>query len=57
MQSTFHDIEGCQNISDDLIIYGKNKHDHDQTLRAVLQQAYETISVLGSKSVNLINNI
>ena len=29
MQSTFHDIKGCQNISDDLIIYGKNKHDHD----------------------------
>ena len=41
MQSTFHDIEGCQNISDDLIIYGKNKQDHDRALRAVLQRAYE----------------
>ena len=36
MQSTFHGIEDFQNISDDLIIYGKNKHDHDRALRAVL---------------------
>ena len=41
MQSTFHGIEGCQNISDDLIIDGKNKQDHDRALRAVLQRAYE----------------
>ena len=32
------DIEGCKNISDDIIIYAKTQEEHDQILRKVLQR-------------------
>ncbi len=31
-------LPGCKNISDDIIVYGKNQHEHDLNLQAVLQR-------------------
>ncbi|MES9901692.1 MAG: RNase H-like domain-containing protein, partial [Sedimenticola sp.] len=40
-QQTFGDIEGIQIISDDMIIAGKNEHEHDLTLQKVMKRAKE----------------
>jgi hypothetical protein len=34
----FHDCEGVQNISDDIVIHGCNEQEHDERLRIVLQR-------------------
>ena len=31
-------LPGCKNISDDIIVYGKDQHEHDLNLQAVLQR-------------------
>ena len=41
IQQVVHDIPGCRNISDDIIVFGKNKQNHDKALRAVLQRLRE----------------
>ena len=37
IQQTLQDIQGCKNISDDIIIFAKTQTEHDQILRKVLQ--------------------
>lgn len=34
----FHDIEGVQNISDDIVVFGRTREEHDQRLRLVLDR-------------------
>ena len=41
IQQTLQGIKGCKNISDDIIIYGKNKEEHNTALRNVLQRLRE----------------
>ena len=41
IQNVLNGISGCQNISDDLIIFGKTQAEHDQTLQKALQVAKE----------------
>ena len=38
IQQVIHDIEGARNISDDIIIFGKNQEAHDKALLQTLQQ-------------------
>ena len=38
IQQTLQDIEGCKNISDDIIIFAKSQSEHDEILRKVLQR-------------------
>lgn len=33
-----HDCEGVQSISDDIVVYGRDKQEHDQRLRRVLER-------------------
>ncbi len=35
-------VEGCMNISDDIIVFGKNQKEHDEALNAVLQRLEES---------------
>lgn len=37
IQHTLQDIPNCKNISDDIIVYGATKQEHDATLEKVLQ--------------------
>lgn len=41
IQTTFQDIEGCINISDDILVFAKTQEEHDKNLAAVLQRADE----------------
>jgi hypothetical protein len=41
IQTTFQDIDGCLNISDDILVFAKTQHEHDMTLESVLQRANE----------------
>ena len=41
IQTTFHDIKGCLNISDDILVFAKTQHEHDLTLESVLKHADE----------------
>ena len=36
-----HDCEGVQNISDDIVVYGRDKQEHDQRLKRVLERLKE----------------
>ena len=36
------DVNGVQNIADDLIVHGKNNEEHDRNLHRVLQRLKET---------------
>ncbi|MCG8430742.1 MAG: RNA-directed DNA polymerase, partial [Candidatus Omnitrophica bacterium] len=36
-----HDLPGCKNISDDIIVHGKDRKEHDRNLRAVLKRLKE----------------
>ena len=46
------DIEGCKNISDDIIIYAKTQEEHDQILRKVLQRLRDkNLSLNGDKCI------
>ena len=38
IQQSLHGCPGVRNISDDIIVYGKNQAEHDQNLEAVLQR-------------------
>ena len=53
----FEDIEKCQVIVDDLIVWGKNTEDHDRTLKQVLKRTTENDSDLMGKykSASFIN--
>ena len=37
----FEDISQCVGIADDIVIFGYNDHDHDQTLYTVLDRAHK----------------
>lgn len=38
MEEALRGIPGARNISDDIIVFGKDQHDHDVALQAVLQR-------------------
>ena len=38
IQHTLQGIEGCKNISDDIIVYGKDRNDHDRALKEVFER-------------------
>ena len=41
IQTTFQDIEGCLNVSDDILVFAKTQEEHDKILQAVLERADE----------------
>ena len=41
IQTTFQDIKGCVNISDDILVFAKTQQEHDLTLESVLKRADE----------------
>ena len=41
IQTTFQDIKGCVNISDDILIFAKTQQEHDLTMESVLKRADE----------------
>ncbi len=41
MEELFNDIEGCDVIVDNLIVWGRNDEEHDQRLINVLDRARE----------------
>lgn len=41
ISQVFHDCEGVQNISDDIVIHGRDKAEHDKRLRKALQRIKE----------------
>ena len=53
----FEDIEKCEVIVDDLIVWGKNTENNDRTLKQVLKRTTENDSDLMGKykSASLIN--
>jgi hypothetical protein len=40
-QELIHGCEGLQNISDDIIVHGKNKEEHDARLHQIMQKIAE----------------
>ncbi|XP_052105536.1 uncharacterized protein K02A2.6-like [Mytilus californianus] len=38
ISQVFHDIEGVQNISDDIVVFGRTKEEHDERLNLVLDR-------------------
>lgn len=38
ISQVFHDIEGVQNISDDIAVFGRTREEHDQRLKLVLDR-------------------
>ena len=41
IEEVLQGVEGARNISDDIIVFGKNQVDHDEALRVVLQRMRE----------------
>ena len=41
ISQVFHDIEGVQNISDDIVVFGRTRQEHDQRLKSVLDRIRE----------------
>ncbi len=41
ISQVFHDCEGVQNISDDIVIHGRDKAEHDKRLCEALQRIKE----------------
>ena len=41
IQTTFQDIKGCVNISDDILVFAKTQQEHDLTMESVLKRADE----------------
>ena len=37
----FNDCDGVQNISDDIVVYGRDKQEHDQRLKRVMERLKE----------------
>ncbi|XP_008179138.1 uncharacterized protein K02A2.6-like [Acyrthosiphon pisum] len=48
-KQTFEGLEGVDTYIDDIIVYGKNKEEHDERLRKVLQRARHEITNEGVK--------
>ncbi len=44
-----HDCEGVQNISDDIVVYGKDQSDHDEKLQKVLGKLREKCLTLNKE--------
>ena len=42
VDEAFGDLPGVTGIDDDIVIYGRDRSDHDANLRAVMEQACET---------------
>ena len=40
-KTTFQDIEGFLNVSDDILVFAKTEEEHDKVLQAVLERADE----------------
>ena len=47
------DINGVQNIANDLIVHGKNNEEHDRNLHRVLQQLQEKNLALNPQKVSI----
>jgi hypothetical protein len=41
ISQVFHDIEGVQNISDGIVVFGRTKEEHDKRLVQVLNRTRE----------------
>ena len=41
IQTTFQDIKGCLNVSDDILVFAKTQEEHNKILQAVLERADE----------------
>ena len=41
ISALLHDIPGARNLSDDIIVFGKDQNDHDKNLRATLKRLAE----------------
>ena len=41
VSQVFHDIEGVQNISDDIVVFGSSKEEHNKRLKQVLDRIRE----------------
>lgn len=42
VDETFGDLRGVTGITDDIVIYGRNRKEHDDNLKAVMERARET---------------
>ena len=64
MTQTFEDIDGCETIADDILIWGRDTQEHDQRLRQVLQRSRdvnlklnEEKSKIGTTEVSFIGHL
>lgn len=48
-----HDIEGVQNISDDIVVYGRDRQEHDQRLKKVLARIREKGLILNRQKCQI----
>jgi hypothetical protein len=53
IQSVIEDIPGARNVSDDIIVFGKNKTEHDRALRATLRKLHESGLTINPKKCQL----
>ena len=53
MEELFDDIEGCEVIADDLMVWGRDNEEHDQRLRKVLDRAREVQLKLNKKKCKI----
>ena len=53
MEELFGDIEGCEVIADDLMVWGRNVDEHDQRLRKVLDRAREVQLKMNKKKCKI----
>ena len=51
-----HDIKGAQNLSDDIIVHGRNQTEHDQALKKVLKRLDESGAKLNKDKCKFSNN-
>ena len=49
ISTLLHDIPGVKNLSDDIVIFGKDQKEHDKSLRATLKRLEETGAKLNRK--------
>ena len=49
IRQTLAGVLGCANISDDIIVYGKDTADHNKNLRAVLTRLIDVYLTLNKK--------
>lgn len=53
ISQTLHDCDGVQNISDDIVVHGKDQHEHDQRLERVLCKLQEKNLTLNKEKCEL----